>query len=82
MKKLALFAFAAGAAVSMSSMASAQYYEQPRHYQQHYQPSCPHGYHYRHGRCVEIVVRQHCQDGYAYRDGYCQPVYRKRYNSY
>lgn len=85
MMKLALFAFAAGAAVTMSSMASAQYYEQPRHYQerQHYRPDCPHGYKYEHGRCVQVYVRPHCEDGYTYRDGHCRPVYRQRhYNSY
>jgi len=85
MKRLAILAFAAGAALTTGSVAFAQYYEPPRqHYQerQHYRPECPHGYKYSHGRCVEIVVRRHCEDGWVWRDGHCRPPARRHYNSY
>jgi hypothetical protein len=83
MKRLAVLAFTAGAVLTTSSVAFAQYYEKPRYEapRQHY-VECPHGYKVYHGKCVEIVVRQHCEDGYTWRDGYCRPVYRKKYNSY
>jgi hypothetical protein len=43
---------------------------------------CPHGFRVQHGRCVEIVVRQHCEDGWTWRDGHCRPPARRHYNSY
>lgn len=84
MKRLAVLALAAGAALTTTSVAFAQYYEQPRHYQAPRQQyvECPYGYRVHHGRCVEVVVRQHCEDGYTWRDGYCRPVHRRQYNSY
>ncbi|MDB5598410.1 MAG: hypothetical protein JWN71_454 [Xanthobacteraceae bacterium] len=84
MKKLAVLAFVAGAALTTSSVAFAQYYEQPRHERQEYRErvECPHGFRVQHGRCVEIVVRQHCEDGWTWRDGHCRPPARRHYNSY
>lgn len=86
MKRLAVLAFAAGAALTTSSVAFAQYYEQPRHHYQaprQHHVECPHGYRVSHGRCVEIVVRRHCEDGWTWRDGHCRPPARRHHhNSY